>query len=176
MLSFACGSTGSATFSATAPTSTPLGEVKAPGDFREFEIGPFRLLGPKNLKKVNVKGIDSKVHHYENDELSLGMDISPMFYDEKYELEERSYQHHFGTMVIDGRVVKYKKGDLNQSLPTAARNADGSKAPPVEKNYFITVFIPEAFAVVSVSYRNESSTDSAFAILQSIKVKPSKIK
>lgn len=173
-LILACDSTDRLQPVTPVPSASPKAQSKIPADFKEFEIGPFRLLGPADLSKKNVQGIDSEVHEYENRDFVLGMDISSMFYGDKFVLEERSYQHDFGNVVIDGRNVRYKKGDLNISLSTAARNADGSKSPPVEKNYFITVFIPEAYAVVSVNYRNEASTDSAFAILQSIKVKQSK--
>lgn len=171
-LSFACGSTGNAAITGP-PSSTPIPQVKRPADFKGFEIGPFRLLAPNDLKEKKVDGEDSEVHKYENREFSIGMDISPLFYGDKFELEERSYQHALGTMLIDGKSVRFMKGDLNQRLPTAARNADGSKSPPVEKNHFITVFIPEAYAVVSVNYKAESSTDRAFAIIQSLRVKAS---
>ena len=173
-MSLACESLEKVEQIISIPSASPVPEVKIPADFKEFEIGPFRLLGPKDLKTLNAKGIDSEVHDYESREFSIGMDISSMFYDEKYELQEGSYQHTFGTMVVDGRTVRFKKGDQNRLLPTAARNADGSSSPPVEKNHFITVFIPEAYAVVSVSYKAEGSTDRAFAILQSLRFKPRK--
>ena len=98
------------------------------------------------------------------------MDVSRILYGDRYELKELSHEHSTGTLSIDGRTVKYIKGDLDRPLPTAAGNADGSKSPPVEKNHFITVFIPEAFALVTVNYKSEASTNTAFAILQSLKV------
>ncbi|MEO8649281.1 MAG: hypothetical protein ABI539_08965 [Acidobacteriota bacterium] len=171
-LSLACGSTGEKVVLDTSlPSPSPVAEFKIPTDFKEFDIGPFRLFGPPDLKKKNVQGIDSEIHEFENRDFAIGMDISPMLYGEEYELTDQSYQHETGTVVIDGRNVKYIKGDLNKSLPTAARNADGSRSPPEEKHHFVTVFIPQANAVVSVNYRNEASTGSVFAILQSIKVK-----
>ena len=74
-LALSCGSNRVGSVAIDPPPS-PISNVMTPADLKEFEIGPFRLLGPPDLKKKNIKGIDSEVYEYENREFLLAMDVS----------------------------------------------------------------------------------------------------
>lgn len=148
------------------PIATPIQELAIPSSWRSFEVGPFRLTGPPDLKKRNVRGIDSTVYEYENREFSVGIEIG------MYSVERtvHSFEYETGSIMIDARQVKFIKSDLNKPAANAARNADGSKSKPVEKNLYIEILIPEESALINVNYKQESSTPLAMAILQSIRL------
>jgi hypothetical protein len=141
--------------------------LELPLDWKAFEMGPFVLRGPGDLKKKNVQGYDSTLYKHENKEFSIDIEIG--MYSEDSGIH--SHQYETGSTMIDGAPIKYTKTDLNIPAANAATNADGSRAQPVEKHLLIEVRFPEERALVSVNYAQESSTRNAMAILQSVRLK-----
>ena len=150
---------------AVIPAVTPIQAVERPSDWKQFEMGQFTVSGPKDMKIKKWQGDDSNGYTLENKEFLFDVDISMYNAGEN---QIHSFQYTTGTIIIDGKFLKYTKTDLNKPAANAAVNADGSKAKPIEKNIMIEVRFPEEEAIVSVNYSNESSIQSAMAMLQSI--------
>lgn len=147
---------------------TPVSELAVPSDWKRFDIGPFVMVGPADLKDKKVHGIDSEVFEFENNEFSIGIEVGMYSgYASKY----HSYEYETGSILIAGGLVQFEKEDLNKPASNAARNAAGSTSKPVEKHLSLTVWIPKEQATVSVNYAEESSTKRALTILQSLRLK-----
>ena len=167
--SFACSQSTSRSDTQQIKPSlpTPIPELELPLNWKAFEMGPFELRGPADLKKKNVRGIDSEIYEHENREFDIGVEVG--MYSEDSGIH--SYEYETGSIMIDGTPVTFTKSDVNVPAANAARNADGSKSKPVEKHLLIVVRFPKEEAVVNVNYPEESLTPNAMAILQSIRVK-----
>ena len=139
---------------------------RVPTDWKRFDVGPFSVVGPADLKVRTFKGdAGNGGYELENAEISFRVDI------DLYETHVSSYQREVGTLLIEEIPVKYTKVDLNKPVADAARNADGSRAKPVEKNLMIMVRLPDQLATLCVRYHVESTGQLAMAMLQSVQRK-----
>ena len=150
------------------PGATPIPQMEAPSDWKTFEIGPFTLSGPADLKDKKVRGIDSSVYLFENEEFSVGIEVGSYSGSEP---NFHSYEFETGLVQIGDKMMKFEKVDVNKPNASAARNADGSKQKPIDKHLSVTTWISEERATIGVSYRYESSTPQALTMLQTIRVK-----
>lgn len=152
------------------PSPTPIQELVVLSGWERFEIGPFTVLGPTNMKKKNIKGEDSEIYEYEDWKFSFQVAMG-MYECVDGKLGPSFYEHEKRSIMINGNAVDFIKSDVNKSASNAATNADGSRSKPVEKHFVLEACIPEKNALVSVSYTEESSTQLAMAMLQSIRLR-----
>ena len=169
-LNFACGNNSSVNLGnieTPASVSTPIAEISVPSDWKQLEIGPIIAYVPADFENKNVRGIDSEVYEFSNEELSFGLEVGP--YSEV--AETCKFQCEISAVVVDGKTRNLVKSDLNKPATNSATNSDGSKSTPFQKYLLVQVSVPEESALLSVKYTDQSSTNLALAILQSVKFK-----
>lgn len=171
----------------TQTTKTPN---EIPKDWKRVETDSFSFSIPQTLKKNNVRGIDSNVLQFENEELIL--DIEWGDYSEDVGFNSSEYENKKEEIDIDGEKTVIVSWDLSKPTSSQMSNAmsmtngtmrgdKSSKPKKIEKIYNIGVNFPHKNEVISpgdrpaisfsVRSKNLESQEIAKTIFQSIKFK-----
>lgn len=164
-------------------TAAPLAAVAdVPKEWQKIETDYFSFSIPPTMKKNDVRGIDSQVMQFENDEITLDLDYG--MYSTSAEFSLKYFEGEKKAIVIDGIKTELVTYDANKPLssPKGAVNADGStKFEKVAKNYVIGINFPyksetfgsrTAFAASFIANcKTIEARETAKTILYSIKFK-----
>jgi len=151
-------------------TPEPIPVKTVPPNWNKFKTEWFTVKAPSNSKLRKYQGDDSSGYALKNDEFSFHFDLSPYNTCQSSSDFQSSYVYETGLITINGKPVKYIWTDLNRPSPGAAVNADGSKSKPIEKHLSISICYAEEQVNASVGFIDESWTQNAFAMLQSLRV------
>lgn len=171
----------------TQTTKTPN---EIPKDWKRVETDAFSFSIPQTLKKNNVRGIDSNVLQFENDEMIL--DIEWGDYSEDVGFNSNEYENKKEEVNIDEEKTVIVSWDLSKPTSSQMSNAmsmtngtmsgdQPSKPKKIDKIYNIgvnflhksEVISPGDRPAISFSVRSENleSQEIAKMIFQSIKFK-----
>ena len=155
---------------------------EVPRDWQRIETEFFSFSIPANMKNNDVRGIDSYVMQFENDEIILDLDYG--MHSTTMEYSASSFESKKDSIIIDGTETLLISYDANKPVlaSKAAVNADGStKFEKVEKNYVIGISFPyESRVIPSKEYfaasfiancKTLEAQETAKTILYSIKFK-----
>ncbi|MBS1797810.1 MAG: hypothetical protein JSS81_28570 [Acidobacteria bacterium] len=155
---------------------------EVPQDWKTIETDFFSVAVPPTMKKLDLRGIDSQVMGFENDEIRFVIEYGAYSTDVGFSL--KYYEGESEPVVIDGKTVELISYNANKPLenPKGAVNADGRNASgPVEKPYVTgvqfprdgLVFAPNRHLTASfiASYKTSEDRETAQTILASIKFK-----
>ncbi|HQU86855.1 MAG TPA: hypothetical protein PKY59_27220 [Pyrinomonadaceae bacterium] len=160
-----------------------------PKDWRKIETDYFSFSIPPTMKNQNVRGIDSEVMSFENEEMTLDIEYGDFSADVVSHLLD--YEGKKQSIIIDGKKTEIVSYDINKPIysPNKATNAankasngdDSFRLKKVEKNYVFGINFPLKDEPISSENRFAASfviksksieaKETAKIIFQSIKFK-----
>ena len=179
ILLLSCSFQNTSTFKVKEDISNVEVKKENPKDWRKIEEEFFSFSIPSTMKKNDVRGIDSIVLEFENDEINLGIEYGD--YSGDLNFIRQNYENQIEQAKIDGENVVIVSCDLskpNVSGVMMTKNAQTESVIKAEKNYFVGVSFPnrmKAFGQTAISFeatcKNLEAREAAKIILRSIKFK-----
>jgi hypothetical protein len=156
---------------------SPITEI--PRDWQKIETDYFSFSIPPTMKNNNVKGFDSVVMQFENDEIKLDIEYGDYSADVISQL--RDYEGQKESIIIDGEKTELVTYDQNKPIYSSNKTINAARSPSFEKvknNYVIGVNFPNSmkfFHQSAISFvarcKNLEAREIARIVFQSIKFK-----
>lgn len=131
-----------------------------PKDWQKIETDYFSFLIPPTMKNKNVRGIDSFVMKFENDEMTLLVESGDYTADIKAQLS--NYEGQKESIIVDGKNIELISYDLNKSINLSNRTVNAARSSELEKaekNYVFGIYVPDTYKTIQIENGSATSFD-----------------